>query len=109
MKQHIFEGRFYETYYFANAVRNVLHDQFSYIRSLDDFYGDDRYLEYIGPFPRWSAFHGFVAFMIDNILHEEMSEIDLEERRADLARFKGIPSAIRDYRPTNLPINDALD
>jgi hypothetical protein len=108
MKQHLFEGRFYETYYFSNVVRNVLHDQFSYLRNLDEFYGDDRYLAYVSPFSKWSAFHSFIAFLIDNLLHEEMDKIDLDNRRADLVRFAGIPSAIRDLKPTSLPINDAL-
>lgn len=56
------ELTYYETYYFANVVKNVLEDQFAYLRLLDEFYGDRRYLSYTSPFPRRVAerCHGWV-------------------------------------------------
>jgi hypothetical protein len=47
MERYIFEARFYETYYFALVVRNILHDQLAYIRHLDEFYGDGKHLAFM--------------------------------------------------------------
>jgi len=33
MQRPLIEARFYETYYFANMIRNILSDQFGYIRN----------------------------------------------------------------------------
>lgn len=57
MKTPFVELVFYETYYFANIVKTLLEDQFAYLRTLHEFYGDGQHLNYIRPFPRFSAFH----------------------------------------------------
>lgn len=40
MDSNKFEMRYYATYYYANIIENVLSDQFSYLRKLNEFYGD---------------------------------------------------------------------
>jgi hypothetical protein len=109
MQRQLSEIRFYQTYYFANAIRNILHDQFSYLRTLDDFYGDDKYLVHVTPFPKYSALHCFIEFVIDDILSDEVNEIKLEKRQEILRRFSSIPVALEDIRPTSLPISEALN
>jgi hypothetical protein len=99
---------FYETYFFANAVKNILEDQFSYLRHLDEFYGDNRYLANAVPFPKFSAFHSFIYFIIDDLLNDDVTNIDLEKRQEDVKRFKTIPSAL-DLHPSKLPVNLAFD
>lgn len=108
MQRQPFEGRFYETYYFANVVRNVLHDQISYLRTLDGFYGNDEHLEYVKPFPRWSAFHSFIAFTISELVSDQLDKLQLDRRKAELTRFATYPRALEDLNPTSLPLNDAL-
>lgn len=108
MQRPLSEIRFYQTYYFANAIRNILHNQFEYLRGLDDFYGDDRYLAFIAPFQKYSAFHCFIEFVVDEILSDEISEIDLGERQDTVRRFSSIPQALSDLRPSTLPVNEAL-
>lgn len=100
------ELTYYETYYFANVVQNVLEDQFSYLRPLDQFYGDLRYLSYTSPFPRFSAFHSFVQFLIDEVISED--DLHLDIRQDDVERFKSVPSAL-DPHPSKLPVNLAFD
>jgi hypothetical protein len=56
MKRSFIELTFYETYNFANIVKDVLEHPDEYY-NLNDFYGEDRCLSYISPFPRFSAFH----------------------------------------------------
>jgi HNH endonuclease len=107
-KRSFIDLTFYETYYFANVVKNVLENQFQYIRHLDEFYGDDRYLAYVLPFPRFSAFHSFINFIIDDVLSEDALNIGLDVRQDDVVRFQGIPSAL-DPHPSKLPVDLALD
>lgn len=102
------ELRFHATYYFANVVRNVLDDQFEFIRLLDEFYGDDQYLAYIQPFQRTSVLHWFIRFLVDTVVWEEMADVDINETKKILQRYAGIPSAIVDMRLNELPIEDKL-
>ncbi len=109
MERPLFEAGYYETYYFANIVRNVIHDRFSYLRKLDDFYGDSKYLSFIHPFPRYSVFHSFIEFVIDDIIWEQIDDINIEKRQAIQRNFSSIPSAITDLKLALLPINLAFD
>lgn len=109
MQRPLTEIRFYQTYYFANAIRNILHDQFGFLRTLDEFYGDDKYMAHVTPFPKYSALHCFIEFVIDYILSDEINEIKLEKRQETVRRYSSIPVALEDMRPTKLPINEAFD
>jgi hypothetical protein len=102
------EMTYYETYFFANVVKNVLEDQFEYLRSLDDFYGELRYLNYTTPFPRFSAFHSFIRFLIDEVLDEEASDVKLDIRQDIAHQFQKAPG-LQDTQPSKLPVNLALD
>ena len=102
------EAKFYETYYFCNIIRNILHDQFSFIRNLHEFYGDGAHYYLIRPFEKYSAFHRFIEFIVDDIYYENASSVDLEDRKRMYNNFKGIPGGLEGVRPTNLPIELAL-
>lgn len=102
------EARFYETYYFCNVVRNVLYDQIYFLRNLNDFYGDEQILYLIEPFQKYSAFHEFIEFIVEDIYFEEASKVDLEDRRNLIEKFKDIPSALHDMNLKKLPIEHAL-
>lgn len=106
-KHRFLQLTYHETYFFANIVKNVLEDQFEYLRLLDEFYGDRRYLSYTSPFPRFSAFHSFIHFLIDDVLSEDVLNIQLDIRQDQAERFKSIPSAL-DPHPSKLPINLAF-
>jgi len=112
MRKALFEGRFYQTYYFANAVSNFLRDQFSYIRILDSFYGDDKILEFTKPFPKYSAFHRFCGFVIYGLIDDEVSEIKLDirqDRVSNTSKFMAeILEEAGELHPSILPINEAL-
>ncbi len=107
-KRSFIELTYYETYYFANVVKNVLEDQFSYLRLLDGFYGDRRYLTYTSPFPRFSVFHKFIHFIVDDVVCEDVLNIKLDVRQDQAERFKSLPSAL-DPHPSKLPVNLAFD
>jgi len=102
------EARFYETYYFCNVIRNILHDQFSFLRNLNDFYGDDAHFYLLEPFEKYSTFHRFIEFIVDEIYYENASNVDLEVRKKTYNNFSGIPAALEDIKPDKLPIELAL-
>ncbi|MEZ8360657.1 HNH endonuclease [Vibrio splendidus] len=68
-------AKFYETYYFCNIIRNVLNDQFSFARDLHEFYGDGRILGLIDPFQKYSTFHLFIEFVVENIYSEQITKV----------------------------------
>lgn len=102
------EARFYETYYFCNVVRKVLHDQFSYIRNLNEFYCDERIFYLVSPFEKYSVFHEFIEFIVEDVYYEEATNVGLENRRELIEKFRDIPSAINDMKPQKLPIEQAF-
>ncbi len=110
MDRPIIEAKFFETYYFANAVRNILHNQFDHLRDLDAFYGDDKFAYFSYPFPRYSAFHCFIEFLLQDIIYDELDDIDIEDRKNTLKTFSknGLRVALEDLKPTVLPIEMAL-
>lgn len=102
------EAHFYETYYFCNVVRNVLHDQVPYLRNLDEFYGDDRIYFLVEPFNKYSAFHQFIEFLVNEIYYEEASKVDLADRKKLIEQYKDIASALHEMKPDKLPIEHAF-
>lgn len=74
MKRPIFEIRYFETYYFANIVNNIISEPFNYLRSLNDFFGDENYRNFLTPFPKVSVLHNFIIFIVDSINYEDLEE-----------------------------------
>lgn len=108
MRRPFIEVKCYETYYFANMVRNILHDQFAYIRFLNDFYGDGKHLEFSVPFPRLSAFHSFIGFVLDDVLIDPVEDLNLKEKQETERRFSSLPDLLKPH-PSKLPISEAFD
>ncbi|HIF9142463.1 TPA: HNH endonuclease [Photobacterium damselae] len=73
------DAKFYETYYFCNVINNVLHNQFDWAVELNDFYGDGRIFSLINSFSKFSAFHEFIAFIVESIYTENSEKIDFKK------------------------------
>lgn len=108
MKEKLLEVKYYETYYFANIINNILEDTFPYLRKLDEFYCDDNYLILLEAFPKYSAFHKFVELIIDDLLFEKLDEVNFEKTRENEQKFAFIPDEVKPNFRT-LPVNEALD
>jgi hypothetical protein len=106
VKRPTIDLRFYETYNFAFAVKNILSDQFSYIRHLDGFYGDGKYLRFSKPFPKYSAFHEFLEFVIEELLTDPSENYDLDGRHIS-GKILGAAN-LQNVRAPILPIERAL-
>jgi hypothetical protein len=108
VKRPLVELTYYETYYFSNIVKNVLEDRFAFLRSLHDFYGDDRHYALLEPFRKFSAFHQFIAFIIDSVLTDDPRDVKLDIRQDQVEQYKNIPAAL-DPHPAMLPVNLAFE
>jgi len=108
MDRSFLRVEFYETYYFASCARNILHDKFAYLRLLNDFYGDGAHLAYVSPFPRFSAFHSLLDFVIGDLITDDTANCKLDILQDQYDRFKSIPAALEDLKPEVLPIEHAL-
>ncbi len=78
MRPNLFEIKYFETYYFANIINNVLRDPFPYLRSLNDFFGDHNYKNFLQPFPKISRLHEFIMFIVNSIHFEDINEKEVE-------------------------------
>lgn len=106
MKPALLEARYYETYYVANVINNVLADPMPYVRNLDEFYGDLLYVRFLEPYQKFSAFHQFIEFIIESLIYEALDSVDLDRQKGEEKRFEVVPSMKGEFK--ELPINGAL-
>jgi len=81
---NIFQMDYYKTYYFANICNAVMEDTFSYVRTLNDFWGDGRFSYFLKPFQKNSVLHQYIEFCIDRLFYEnnkDYSELKLEDAK----------------------------
>lgn len=100
------ELRCYETYYYANVIRDVLSDRLAFIRKLNDFYGDGRQACFSSPYPRFSALHSFISFVVEDVMFS-VDDLDLTDRQERAERFEAT-GCLSDMAPWVLPIEKAL-
>lgn len=79
MKKNTLKMDYYNTYYFANVINNVVEDSFSYIRTLDDFLNNSNYHIFLEAFPRYSALHCFIEFCIERLDFESIDKLDIDD------------------------------
>jgi len=73
-KTFLIQMDYYETYWFANLLHNIIQDP-NYIRNLEDFFGDLGYRNFLSPFPKLSALHLFIEFILKAVIHEELDDL----------------------------------
>jgi hypothetical protein len=49
--------QFFETYYYANVIHNVLSEPFAYLRHLNDWHENIQEELFTAPFSKWSVLH----------------------------------------------------
>ena len=119
MKRSLIELKFYETYYLADIVKDVLeHGSYAvdlkelFGIDLEEFFGDERWLSYLSPFPRFSAFHSFIRFVIDIVMTDIGNNIKLDLLQDALACSENSADASEDEldpHPSKLPVNLAME
>lgn len=109
MNRNLFEAKYYESYYFAYVVKNILDNRFVYLRTLDGFYSDEAFPDYIVPFQHKSALHWFISFVVNLLTNEEIGKIDIARHQQIARNFASNRHALEEMRPKSLPINEASD
>jgi len=70
--------QYYNTYYFANLIHNLLLAPFDYLRSLDEFFGDLQYEKFLPNFPKFSSLHLFIEFALDAVIYDDVDDIAVD-------------------------------
>lgn len=71
--------QYYETYYYANIIGNLLADPFAYLRKLHEWHEDRQAELFTASFPRWSVLHSFSHFVISGLLDEHVNDVTADE------------------------------
>lgn len=71
MRNEPIEVRYYNTYFYANKINNLLTDKFVYLRTLSDLFENDGHLMFVEPFPKYSALHKFIEFCVELEFYED--------------------------------------
>jgi len=83
----LFKMTYYNTYYYANIVDNVINDPFPYLLNLEGF----KTRLVVCNFPKPSFLHDFVSFLIEQIMYEDLEDvvtaIELDNRNIRKAKF----------------------
>ena len=75
MNRRLFAMEYYDTYYFANILHGLLTDSFPFLRTLDEFFGDLGYQKFLTSFPKHSALHKFIEFVIETDTYESIDDV----------------------------------
>lgn len=71
-----FNHTYYNTYYYANIVNNVLEGDHELIGFINNFFANDSIYYLIKPFQKKTAFHSFIEHIIFEFFTEDMDEQD---------------------------------
>lgn len=74
MRKPLVRIEFFETYYYANVIHNILIDTSAFMRSLHEWHENQAAALLLPPFQKWSVLHNFSYFIIEGLIHEAMEE-----------------------------------
>ncbi len=82
-EKDVFKMDYYQTYYFVDICNTIMvENEFEYLRTLDDFWGNGQISNFIKPFQKYSNLHMFIEFTIDRLFYESnqnYSEFTIDE------------------------------
>jgi 5-methylcytosine-specific restriction endonuclease McrA len=78
MRESLVPMWYFETYYYANIIQNVLNDTMAYARNLNDWHEDREVGIFLQPFKKWSILHDISCFIIESLISETLNEPILE-------------------------------
>ncbi|MDT4288003.1 HNH endonuclease [Methylomonas sp. MO1] len=78
MRESLLRMEFYETYYYANIVHNVLGDTFDFLRNLHSWHEDREVSLFLRPFPKRSVLHSFSEYVIEDLMYETLDDVSLD-------------------------------
>jgi hypothetical protein len=101
----LFQAHYFATYYYAGLIRNWLEDPLAVSTMTEGFWCDGQVVGFSPPFPRHSALHSFIEYVIRTMLFHSDDEMQLENRQKIYRNFIDMPEALNDLQPHALAIN----
>ena len=95
MRESFIELQYFETYYYANVIHNILSDPYAYLRGLHEWHEDRQGDLFLRRFPKWSALHSFAGFIIESLVSEQLRGDTIDSLIEDVTRELWIDRAIR--------------
>ncbi len=69
---------YYETYYYAYVIDNVLKETVPFLRNLNDWHEDRESSLLPTPFPKWSILHDLAEHIIRSLAYEHIDDIAID-------------------------------
>ena len=95
MQRNFVRLEFYETYYYANILSNIISDPFPYIRGIHEWYEDNEASVFLPAFPKFSRLHRFAAHIIDSMISEQISDVEIDSVVNDAAHEVWVDRALK--------------
>jgi hypothetical protein len=93
-----YRARGFSTYYFANAVFNIVRTPMAYMRGIEEILGDARTEWFLQPFKTYTNLHEFVREIISSIILEDLHEPDAgRQLLKDFLRTYGVDVEVSGY------------
>lgn len=108
MSEGISQENLYDSNYIAQTIRDILCNQFDYMRYLNGFYGDGKFLAYIRPFREQSVLHSFIGFVAADIIYNENANSETKTEQKGIT-FSETGELIKESESEPLLIEEAFD
>ncbi len=97
MRESMLSMEYFETYYYANIVHNILNDPMEYLRNLNNWHEDQEIGLFLQPFPKWSVLHEFSYFIIAELMYERLDDITFDSIINDKKYELWVDQALRHH------------
>lgn len=101
MRETLVQIEYFETYYYANIVQNILENTIrhgmDYLRNLNDWHEDDEVELFLQPFPKISVLHEFSYFIIASTMYEQCVNLELDHIVSKPKSQLWVDHALRHY------------
>ena len=95
--------RYFETYYYANVVDEMLTDVEPFLVNLNNWHVDRKEELFVRPFSRWSVLHDLSYFVIEELFQERTRDIDMSELARDRTSRLWVEEAMRHHGQKVIP------
>lgn len=100
---------YFETYYYANVLHNVLDEPFEYLRSLHSWHEDRQGELFLKSFPKWSVLHDLARYVIEDLMSETLDDVALDAITADPGADLWVDRALKHHGIATLGFRSWLE
>lgn len=75
MKRRLFAMEYYDTYYFTSVLHGLLTVPLPALQILNEFFGNSGYKKFLARFPKYSALHKFIVFIVETSTYESIDDV----------------------------------